>query len=169
MVEKNTGAMVALIPSEAHAKELTFRGSRPQGDLHSTLFFLGEAADIHPLLQEGLSKGIQMLSTFSPVEGRVDGHAVLGQNDPEHDTVSAYIWSSGYGALPSLKANITSQLSALGIGYSRKFYPWLAHITIADGVSHTEKIATRCGRDVVFDRVRLAFGEEIIDVPLLGG
>jgi predicted ABC-type ATPase len=63
----HTGAMIALVPSDADAARLAVDGGEPVGELHCTLMYLGEAADIPADVRQHLIDAVGAALTGWPV------------------------------------------------------------------------------------------------------
>lgn len=183
--EVHTGAMVALIPSEQDGQRLAVDGGEPVDQLHLTLMYLGEAADISPETQQAIVDGLRGLvedavrpdyempvmadgfaiSAFNPGDNaQADGKQrdtciVLGVSGDDLDTF--------HGMVKDAVDEVVSEPS--GFTLPDQHAPWIPHVTLAftDDLSMVEQLVDRVGR-VVFDRVRVAFGGDNIDIPLAG-
>lgn len=168
--EVHSGAMVALIPTAQHAERLAVEGGEPAGELHLTLAYLGEAADLGDAGQQDVidavstaANGLPLLdaevfavSAFNPgdTSGR-DTCLVYGLSGDMLDAVHDLIDDALFGGF--VDAPIPSQ-----------HRPWNAHIT-AEYTGDLSRIAALAGNvgPVRFDRLRLAFGDDHIDIPLI--
>ncbi|MEU3452165.1 hypothetical protein ABZ671_00780 [Micromonospora sp. NPDC006766] len=161
----HTGAMVALIPTEADAQRLAVEGGEPVDELHVTLAYLGTAADITPADRQdiiaAIAAGIDGMPTvqadafavslFNPGRTDWDPCIVLGMSGSDLDVVHELVLDA-----------------VAGVNVPDQHKPWHAHLTLIytpDSGRITDLI-DRTG-PVVFDRLRIAFAGEHIDIPLI--
>lgn len=168
--DKYSGGMIALIPSEADLDRLALDGYEPREDLHLTLWYLGDE-DIDVEDRVNITAAVsQVSSLIAPVEGKAFGAAlwnpegekpawVLNVGD-EHDDDDEYEGSR----LVDVRALVASGLADFDM--PDQHTPWQPHICIAySDEDLLDAVSERVG-PVTFDRVRIAFGRDIIDVQL---
>jgi predicted ABC-type ATPase len=183
--EVHTGAMVALIPTAAEAKRLALPEGEPISQLHTTLMYLGEAADIpdeareamitriRNLVSDGLKPHYELplvaegfsISVFNP-----PGHT---KDDGKQRDTCLVLGLSGneLNEIHTLVSNaISSTAQDVGVTLPEQHKPWIPHITLVyvDPRKNKSLIGEAYKRTgpVTFDRIRLAFGGENFDVPL---
>ena len=172
--EGHTGAMLALVPSDADAERLAVAGGEAVDQLHLTLLFLGEAADVSddaraaivetarryaeraggPLRAEAFS-----LNIFNP------GGSADGEREP---CVVLGVGNDGGPALAELHDNLVRALGGMdNFQLVEQHTPWAPHVTLVytDDYSKIAKLANRTG-PITFDRLRVAFGDDVTDIPL---
>lgn len=173
---EQTGAMVALVPTAVAAARLAVDGGVPPDELHLTLFYLGEAADydeqardaivarlrslvdeLRPDYELPVTAGIYAVDVFNP--GEAGSGVVLGVTGGELEAV----WD--------LTADTLDELEAEPAGFTlpEQHAPWVPHITLAytdDPAGVVADVLDRTG-PVTFDRIRVAFAGDAIDIPLL--
>lgn len=175
---EHTGAMIALLPSEEDAARLALDGGEPVGELHCTLWFLGEAAPWTEDQRNELIAGVRARAAAfaGPVHATAFGvnHWNPGSEDP------AWVWAIGDGPdagdeAPTLHEARAVVQDALEDGRNNpdlphQHTPWVAHVTgtYAAETWPLTPMIERLG-PVVFDRIRVAFGGEHTDVPLAAG
>lgn len=169
--EEHTGAMIALIPTDEDTQRIAVEGGEPADQLHCTLMYLGDAADLDSRTRQDIldnlttaANGLPLveaegfaLSVFNPPGStRDDGKQrdsciTLGLSGDLLDAVHAVVAESVRYASPKQHA------------------PWHAHLTLTytDDLSQLAALADRTG-PVRFDRLRVAFAGERFDVPLIG-
>jgi SPP1 gp7 family putative phage head morphogenesis protein len=168
--EPNTGAMIALVPSEADLDRLPLGavdGAEPREELHLTLAFLGEADAWAPSDRGALIAALSQLPAL-PVVG--DGFGANYWN-PGSDSPSWNLAVGGvdlevaHGAVWEVLRNAQANMAAPEI--PEQHAPWSPHVCLAytPNTSLAGQVADRTG-PIVFDRLRVAFGEAVTDLPL---
>lgn len=165
-----TSATVALVPTEEDAARLALEGGEDASELHLTLAYLGEAADWTEEGREAVTDYIHEASaTLLPVVARVFGGAYWNPDGDE----PAWVWNVGDdrdGASTPLAELRDHLLTAVTDGFDLpvQHSPWVPHVCACyGGGDRTADLASRVG-PVTFDRVRVAFGGEYVDLPLSG-
>lgn len=162
--ETYTGGMIALVPSAHDAARLAVDGGLPEEDLHTTLVYLGDDAAVL-----GSTDRLNLIEAAAQVarnfgELRVDGFAIDVFNPDGEDPCIVV----GLGGEPLDQAHdlLLGQITA-DIPDQKK--PWIPHITLiyTSDFSLVTSLVDRVG-PVTFDRIRVAFGMEHIDIPLAG-
>jgi 2'-5' RNA ligase len=128
--EMHTGSMVALLPSEPDA--LTVHDGEPVDQLHVTLWFLGEAAEIPPEMEQALIDRISAAAARTPpIEAQVFGAAVW---NPTGDTPCCVLNIGGPG-LEEIRAVMGAAVieAAAGTDWAmpENHKPWAAHVCVA--------------------------------------
>ena len=162
---KETGGMVALLPTQADAQKLVVDGGESLEDLHLTLAYLGEDVTGHDsrLLREDLELLCDGLPQMS---GQVLGSAVFNIDDP----CEVYLISDCEEVLALYKEVWASVLSYAGeLGADQyKHSPFIAHITARYVSQEADPIYfDGMPERVVFDRLLLAWGQERYVLPLV--
>lgn len=169
----HTGAMIALMPSQADAERLALTDGEPVDQLHMTLYYLGEAADWDEASRNAVRTGMHHAAGYlSPVRAHLFGAA---QWNPQGDN-PAWVWNVGDSReddvpSPGLLAMHSEVTTGLGgavpmTDIPKQHSPWAPHVCAAYGTADLMSMAERCG-PVVFDRLRVAFGGEYTDFPLI--
>ncbi|MEW2633348.1 phage minor head protein [Streptomyces sp. NPDC048389] len=172
-----TGAMIALMPTEADAQRLALDSGEPPEELHLTLFFLGEGADWDETHRAEL---IDNLRTQAREHGLPDGlihgrafganHWNAGSDSP------SWVWAVGDDrdrpdGAPTLESARWAATYALedrhGPDIPTQHSPWQPHVcaTYSDDPSLLAALEERLG-PVTFDRLRVAFAGDHTDIPL---
>jgi hypothetical protein len=151
----HTGGMIALVPADPDA--LVVEGGDPAEQLHLTLAYLGEDVTAWGEEQRAavLDAVRQLAEVTPPVEAEVMGHAAFnptGANDREPCAV--YLVSGDMQ--PALKG----EAAAFDVSEHPVFLP---HVTAGYGL---DPGALSFVGPLVFDRLRVALGEEVTDYPL---
>jgi 2'-5' RNA ligase len=169
-----SGAMIALMPTEEDAERLALPGGEDAGELHLTLFFLGEGEDWSEDQRTELISLVRSRLEAEPpgaVQARVFGANHWNAGSPEP------CWVLGVGDDRDSEGARLEDLHRLATDALEDRHgpddlpvqhaPWAPHICVAysGDTSLIKSVATRMG-PVTFDRVRLAFGGEHTDIPL---
>jgi hypothetical protein len=156
--EPNTGAMIALLPSEEDAARLAVPGGEKPEDLHVTLCYWADASmlDNHTRL-DYLRAAISLAANFPPFAGEAFGFAVFNPGDEACTVLEIN------GEVVSVVRDGLVQM--VGNGDSPE--PWNAHLTLKYGTVGNPTVTDRLGT-IVFDRIRVAFGDEEMDFPFSG-
>ena len=155
-----TGAMVALIPAEDDAADLAVDGGEPVDQLHCTLLYLGEAADLNDQTRADIVD--QCRAVAAGWDGlEADGFAIAMFN-PHGDDPCVTLVLSGQD-LAGLYDQVVEAVDAP----VEQHQPHIPHVTLAytDDAGLVPELTDRCGV-VRFDRLRVAYGGEHIDIPL---
>ena len=166
-----SGAMVALVPTDPDSLTLDTDGAEAAKELHLTLAYLGDAADWSPAQRDTLVDRLNLFAGGAPVVGRVFGAAhwntdtdqpawVLNVGGDQLAIVHLLVWDlfgagGSDGDLPELPA---------------QHAPWVPHVCLAYSPDPglVEPMEARVGRDLEFTALRVAFGDEVTDLPLDG-
>jgi len=173
-----SGCMIALMPTVADAKRLAIKGGEKAEDLHCTLFFVGDDAELWtPEQRQELISSMTMLAQEldGPVSAKVFGvsHWNAGGESP------SWVWSVG-DAEPEPAVQLGGSLSFAHIlatealeymhnhpALPAQHTPWVAHICAAytGDLTLAKELEKRLG-EVTFDRIRISFADEDTDIPL---
>lgn len=177
--EAQTGAMIALIPTEADLDRLVVDedGAEPRDELHLTLFYLGEGVDFSAETRRALTNAVTSMvenRAIPPVHARAFGYAHWNptSDDPAWvlnvGDVSVDDREPDGQSLAEVRASIQESWFDGGVEFTlpTQHSPWAPHICLAYASDDwTSELSERLG-DVTFDRVRLAFAGQVFDVPL---
>ncbi len=168
---QHTGAMIALRMADDDAATLAVDGGEPADELHMTLAFLGDASAIPGDTQTAILDAMRAL---------VDQHRATGGETPTGKSFAVSAFNPATDAeqetaiVLGLSGAELSQLQAavmdkLGTVFTppEQYAPWAAHVTLAytEDLSIVGKLADRTNRDVHFDRLRVAFAGQYVDIP----
>lgn len=168
----HTGAMVALVPADEDLDRLAVPGGEASGQLHTTLLYLGEAAAYSPAVRARLVAELRDLAAVIP-PGGVDGMAVAAYNPHRDDmdtTIVLELSGDGLDDVHGLVEDTVTETAAdVGLALPEQHTPWRPHVTLiySDDLTQVPGLADRAG-PVRFDRLRVAFAGETVDVPLTG-
>lgn len=169
---EHTGAMIALVPTEADLDRLALdpaiEGAEPREELHLTLFYLGDATDIPIAAQEQITS---IIAAATEAHGALTGRG-FGVNlwNPESESPA---WVIGVGDTePDMFAvfrhRIGAELAGVeGLAMPQQHTPWAPHVCVAysSATDLVAKIVPKLG-EITFDRVRVAFAGEVTDISL---
>lgn len=169
---RHTGAMIALVPTEADLDRLAVEDGEPRDELHLTLYYLGDAAAIDDVTRAALVNAVRGLLEARdepPVTARAFGVAHWNPTGDE----PAWVLNVGDDAegesLGYVRGVVTEALHDASVAFvlPTQHTPWQPHICIAYGDDEDwyGRLLNRVG-DVTFDRVRFAFGGEVTDLTL---
>lgn len=164
--EKFTGGMIALIPTDADIARLALDGEEPPEDLHLTLWFLGDE-EITDVQRTVILHGVFHAIESAPI---IEGNAFGAAHWNPESEKPAWVLNVGDAGensvwdLAHVRGSIITQLD--GFDMPKQNTPWQPHICIAYSSDDLlNEVSSRTG-PVTFDRVRIAFGHDIIDVRL---
>jgi 2'-5' RNA ligase len=169
--EVHTGAMIALLPSDADARRLALFGFEPPEQLHLTYVYLGDAADFTPAARAQIVAAVRR-SAGEAVTARAFAVNIFNLDGDEPALVLG-VGNAGGDALERQRDAIYAAVRGSSLyDVAENHTPWIPHVTLAyaerDKIIDAE-LLTRAARrlgPVTFDRVRVAFGGENVDVPL---
>ncbi|WP_415395200.1 hypothetical protein ACMTN4_07470 [Rhodococcus globerulus] len=162
VAEQHTGAMVALVPSAEDCARLAIDGYEPADVLHTTVVFLGKAADWTPEHRDQLEQAIRTLDFTAPLSGSIMGHAQF--NPAGDEPCAVYLVEA-----PGLSATQRCTYGAIADNVDLPPIPepydtFLPHITAGYGLDVSA--LTDVG-PIRFDRIRLSFADtDIRDISL---
>lgn len=156
----HSGAMIALIPAPEDAQALAVDGGEPADQLHCTLLFLGEA----DMYTEQERAGIvdmcrQIAAVTDPVEAEAFAVAMFNPTGPDPCVVYGLSGAELAGLYEAVAADVEP-----GVDQHQPYVPHVTAIYSADP-NLVGTLVDRCGV-VMFDRLRVAFGDHITDLPL---
>lgn len=163
--EEHTGAMVALVPSDADIERLTVEDGEPADQLHLTLMFLGEAADIS---ENARAQILAAVERYADAPLNANGFSVNVFNPTASNSCIVLGVGNDDGSLQELHSNVASSLGGLaGLQIPEQHTPWVPHVTLqyTDEFDGVEELSSRTG-PITFDKIRVAFGSEVHDIPL---
>lgn len=166
--EVHTGAMIALVPTDADSKRLALKDFEPPDQLHLTLVYLGDAADISETARESIITAVKRYAQSS-ITSKAFAVNVFNPTDDEPALVLG-VGNEGGPALEELRSNIFSSVRGIsGFTLAENHSPWIPHVTLAYAKVVTRSLLgeaiSRVG-PITFDRIRVAFGGENTDIPL---
>lgn len=180
--EVRTGAMVALRPSAEDADRLAVEGGEPADQLHCTLAYLGDVADIPPDVQQALVGRLTALveDAIRPdfdLPMQVEGFALDVFNPPGtaredgKDRDTCIVLGLSGGDLDTVHSMVVETVAEVfgeaGLVLPDQHTPWIPHTTLiyTDDVGRVTDLVDRAG-PVTFDAIRVAFGGHNTDIPL---
>lgn len=168
------GAMVALVPTPGNTARLTLEDGEAADQLHATVLYLGKAALIDDQTFATIMGQLIDIADEYPGPIIADGFnvALFNPHDDERDTC-ATLGLSGHTlhvVAREIQERVRGQLADSTFALPEQHEPWIPHVTLAYTDDHTiiPQLADRTG-DVTFDRIRLAVGDDVYDIPLIAG
>lgn len=163
------GAMIALRMTDADAARLAVTDGLPMDDLHMTLAYLGRADAITPEARDRMVKSMGRIAKKLGGPITADGFSVSAFNPgTANDRDTAIVMGVSGATLADVQQGVCRALgNCEGYEMPEQHSPWVAHTTLTydDDLSKVGAYADRVG-PITFDRLRLAFGGENIDIPL---
>ena len=169
----HTGAMVALRMTEQDAARLCATGGLPMDELHTTFCYLGESDQIDQPTRDRIISDMREFAASQPGPIPADGFALNAFNPGNmNDRDTAIVLGVGGQEL----ADAHAMASEVWGGWSgedgtwtvpEQHSPWVPHVTLqyTDDLNAVKRLADRVG-PLSFDRVRVAFGNDVVDIPL---
>lgn len=164
----HTGAMVALLPTAEDAARLAVDGGVPAEQLHCTLMYLGDAAEIPAKVRARLVDAVsRAVNSYPPVEA--DAFA-LSLFNPRGDEPCVVLGMSGEmtdDAHTLVEGAVRDVVAATALDLPEQHKPFVPHVTLAytGDPGRLAALVDRTG-PIVFDRVRVVFGGDATDIPL---
>lgn len=160
--EQHSGAMIALVPSAEDCARLAIDGYEPADVLHTTLVFLGDAANWSQEQRDALEQTVRGLDFMSPLSGSVMGHASF--NPAGDEPCAVYLVEArGLSATQSCTYGAVADNVDLP-PVPEPYDTFLPHVTAGYGldVSSLSEVGP-----IRFDRIRLSFADtDVRDIPL---
>ncbi len=163
-----TGAMVALIPTAADAARLALDGGEAVAELHCTLVYLGEAAELGDTERAPLVDWARtMAKGWESVAAQAFAPAIFNPDGPDP---CAVLVLSGAEITEFCETTLADVTDLVALPEGERYEPYVPHITLLYAeptalLAAIPALITRVG-PVSFDRLRLAFAGEITDIPL---
>src|SRR5690348_11253679 len=169
---EHTGAMIALLPTEEDMTRLVVPGGEEDEELHLTLIYLGEAAKIPPVTRERIIAAITECAKRVPILD-ADGFGVATFNEQNGEKETCVVLLVSGDEVATAKRELCQDIESImhdAYGMPEQHQPWIPHVTLAysDDTSLASAVSDREG-PIRFDHVRIAFGEEVTDIPLYDG
>lgn len=164
-VDRMTGAMVALVPSAPDVARLAVDGGEPAGDLHCTLLFLGDDASlIDQASRDEILGWAREAAANWGANVEASGFAISMFN-PNGEEPCVVLGCSGT-ELADFGVTVQAEVGEI-IDLPEQHQPWIPHVTLAytPDPAMVGTLTDRCG-PISFDRLRMAFGGEVTDIPL---
>lgn len=159
----HTGAMIALVPSEADVARLAVETGEAPEELHLTLLYLGEADQISEDMRQKMMLAGQEYFTDA-ILSESFGVDIFNPHNPDVET--ALVLGIKGEDMVSPRLNLVSAIRGM-YDYPPNHEPWIPHVTLkyTDDIPEALDFVEKLG-PVTFDRLRFAFGGEVFDFPL---
>jgi 2'-5' RNA ligase len=166
----HTGAMIALVPRPEDAARFASPDGEPVDQLHVTMAFLGEAVDWTP---EQRADVIDRMTRYSG-RGAIDADAFsvnVFNPGTTNDREPCLVMGLSGDALPDIHGDVGEVIGDLPI--PEQHAPFVPHLTLRymedltpeDMGAHAATAMGLVG-PVTFDRLRVAFADDVTDIPL---
>ena len=151
----HTGAMVAVYPPPDIAAALALPDGEPAEQIHLTLVFLGEAADVD--LDATAAVLAQVAATHPPLNGTIGGYGLFNPTDGSDG--SPVTWAGvDLPGLPATRQDLFDALTAAGLAPAAE-HGYVPHMTLAyDDRTDGLEVPTT---PVVFDELLLVAGDAV--------
>lgn len=172
--EVHTSGMIALIPEDRELDRLSLEGGEPREELHVTLLFLGDVEelpdDVYANLKQELASRAEDLTLL-------EGDAFAVSHFNPHGEDPCVVLQVGGAWLNDVRGEarqaVHNAVEAEGPldawNLPEQHQPWVPHVTLAyDPIPEHFDGATERTGPIVFDRLRLAVGDEVTDFDLSG-
>lgn len=161
--EVHTGAMIALLPSEADAERLAMEGFESADQLHLTLVYLGDAVDFSDEQRAAIINAVRRRAN-NAITANAFAVSVFNMNGDEPCVVLG-IGNAGT-ELEQLHSGVFGAARSYNIAENHT--PWVPHVTLAYTNAPLELLSDAAERlgPITFDRIRVAFGGDNVDLPL---
>lgn len=167
----HTGAMIALRMTEQDAARLAATGGLPIDELHTTLCYLGESDQITPEMRGRILADMRELAASQPGPIPGDGFALNAFNPgTANNRETAIVMGVGGQELADLHQAASEAWEGWGDdgtwAMPEQHSPWVPHVTLqyTDDLNAVKTYADRVG-PLAYDRLRVAFGDEVTDIP----
>lgn len=167
--------MIALVPTAADAQRLAVQDGEAVNELHLTLCYLGDAAQIEDIVWSQLTDAMRALAdTWDNVEADAFAPALF---NPTGEEPCVTLICSG-ADLAEFYETVLADVSEIMTLPADLHAPWIPHVTL--GYLDNEPVGDPELPDpwfseskmktgpLVFDRIRLARAGEVTDIPMAG-
>ncbi|WP_328856904.1 2'-5' RNA ligase family protein [Williamsia herbipolensis] len=163
---EHTGGMVALIPAASDAADLALDGAEPPDELHVTLAYLGD--DLTDVADDQVDEWVRIITEgvaqAQPLSGTLFARASFNDQNPDREQCAVYLIEAP--GLSALRAQVWDIAEAPPIeAPAPTFDGYVPHMTMGYGVDVGD-LAAGQGREVTFDRIRVAVAGRTVDIPL---
>lgn len=165
--EVHTGAMIALVPTEEDAQRLALDGFEDPDQLHLTFVYLGDADDFTPEARAEIVEKVER-----HVGSAITAHAFavnVFNPDGDESALVLGVGNAGGRELEELRTDIYDDVrNSDQYTVAENHTPWIPHVTLAYS-EHAHELFTQAAErvgPVTFNRVRVAFGGDNVDIPL---
>lgn len=162
----HTGGMIALRMSDADAQRLAITGGLPPEELHMTLRYLGDADRVGPETRQRMADDLaKYAASVQPFQADAFALNMFNPGTANDREPALVLGMSGDALAPVHQA--VNEMAWDGYEDPGQHSPWHSHVTLMQPAGEQRDAAyyDRMG-PMTFDRLRLAFGPDVIDLPL---
>lgn len=164
--------MIALVPEDRELDRLALEGGESRDELHLTLMFLGEDEDWPEEARESVREHMNNVAhELTLLEGNAFGAAVWNPDGQDPCVVlnigGTWLHDVQVEARQAVH-NVSHGPDAPVTNVPEQHQPWSPHITLAYDTSRLNDALSRLG-PVMFDRIRVVWGDEPVDFDLGSG
>ncbi len=163
----HTGAMVALYPPESVTRQIVLgdetEGGVPEGELHCTLAYLGEASALNPGKWDEVRAALQKWAREQrPLQAKIAGVGHFTQDEGEGRV--AHVLNVDAPALPRLRQDLVEYLHGLDVHENQEhgFTPHVTRAYAAPDADYPDPPVV----EFTFDTLSLCVAERRDDYPL---
>lgn len=163
----HTGAMIAFRMTEPDARCLEVQGYEDADELHTTILYLGEAANFDADDREAILEMVAgVAGEYGPITTNTFAVDVFNPHTDERDTAVVLGVEGNDSGLVEAKEFIEDVITAQ-FNIATQHKPWVPHVTLAyaDDWMLAMSLTDRLG-PITYDRIRVAFGGDVYDLPL---
>lgn len=161
--------MIALRPAETDADRLAVDGAEPVDELHVTLVYLGDAADLDDNQRQAVLDWAEAAAGDRDTPLDAIAWATAHFNPTGDEPCAVYLVAGSDDTETTWL--VDTRAAALDVATSAaeipaQHEPWIPHLTVGYGLDPAE--LTEAGGAVAVDAIRVCFADEVHDF-LLGG
>ena len=164
---KQSGVMVALIPSVKDANRLAIPDGEPVNDLHATLLILGDASKFDSASRLRIMTAVRNASIgMAAIKGNAFSASVF---NPMGEAPCLVLGVGGRDLAVARDVIEDALREVLIMPSADQHEPWTPHVTLIytdEPDYYLDDAMERTGQPVLFDAIRVAFAGDYEDIPL---
>lgn len=161
--DMHTGAMIALRPSVDDIERIAADSHEPAEELHCTILYLGESMLIDADAQDRIIGVVSKFTEMKPI--KANGFSVAVFN-PEGDESCLVLQVGDSVEVQSIRDLMFKQIAQImGDSLPKQYVPYTPHVTLSyDADASLIPRLTHLTGPITFDAIRIAFGDDVIDI-----